>query len=313
MKYHSKTRDASCVMRPLDYARDRRALRNSSFAAALLRRTDTQYAICNTNTKAFTLTEVMTALVILAIASSSVLVVINRCVASAADSTLRMQAFEVARDNMEKLLSSGSVEETADYGDSDKYPGIKWQTVVETFYEPITARMWVRAVCSAEYTDSTGETQTIELTHWLTDVTKAQLLQIMEQQDEEQQEQESLADQLIETTKEAAEYADVDEETIQQWVDNGMTTTEDGFFFKDNLDLYKKTGGNPSDEQKKQQVTSILQLLELAKKRAVPVEIEATGGQKEQDNVDPVTGLTYDELEKMNVSEIFDLLKGKKK
>lgn len=258
---------------------------------------------------AFTLTEVMTALVILAIVSSSVLVVINRCVASAADSTLRMQAFEVARDNMEKLLSSGSVEETADYGDSDNYPGIKWQTVVETFYEPITARMWVRAVCSSEFTDSTGETQTIELTHWLTDVTKAQLLQIMEQQEQEQQEQELLADQLIETTKQAAEYADVDEETIQQWVDNGMLTTEDGSFIKKNLDLYKRTGGNPSDEQKKQQITSILQLLELTKTRAVSGEIEATSGQKEKDNVDPVTGLTYEKLEKMNISEIFNLLK----
>jgi prepilin-type N-terminal cleavage/methylation domain-containing protein len=273
---------------------------------------NTQYAIRNTK-KAFTLTEVMTALVILAIVSSSVLVVINHCVASAADSALRMQAFEAARNNMEQLLSSASVEETADYGDSDKYPGIKWQTVVETFYEPITARMWVRAVCSAEYTDSTGETQTIELTHWLTDVTKEQLLQIMEQQDEQQQEQEWLADHIIETTKEAAEYADVDEQTIQQWVDNGMLTTEDGSFIKANLDLYKQTGGNPSDEQKKQQVTSILQLLDLAKTRAMPGQIEATGGQKEQDNIDPVTGLTYEELEKMNVSEIFNLLKGRNK
>ena len=259
--------------------------------------------------KAFTLAEVMTALVVLAIVSSSVMVVINRCVASAADSSLRMQAFEVARDNMEKLLASGSVEETADYGDGDKYPEIKWQTLVETFYEPITARMWVRAVCSAEYADNIGETQTIELTHWLTDVTKAQLLQIMEQQEQEQEEQEWIADQIIETVEEATEYADVDEETIQQWVDNGMLTTEDGSFIKDNLDLYKRTGGNPSDEEKKLQIRSILHLLELAQQRAGLGEIGATGGQKEQSEVDPVTGLTYEELEQMDVSEIFNLLK----
>lgn len=260
---------------------------------------------------AFTLTEVMTALVILAIVSSSVLVVINRCVASAADSALHMQAFEVARENMEKLLASDSVEETTDYGDSDKYPEIKWQTVVETFYEPITARMWVRAVCSAEYTDSIGETQTVELIHWLTDVTKGQLLQIMEQQQEQQEEQEWLADQLIESTEEAAEYADVDKDTIEQWLDNGMLTTEDGSFVKDNLDLYKRTGGNPSAEQKQQQISSVMQLLELATMRAGSGQTGAAGGQQEQDEVDPVTGLTYEQLEQMDVSEIFDLLKDK--
>ncbi|MFA5252310.1 MAG: type II secretion system protein, partial [Phycisphaerae bacterium] len=76
---------------------------------------------------AFSLVEVMTALIILALISSSVLVVINRCMASAADSSLRMQAFEVARDNMETLLSRDEVEETVEYGSSDKYPEIKWQ------------------------------------------------------------------------------------------------------------------------------------------------------------------------------------------
>jgi len=216
-----------------------------------------------------------------------------------------MEAFEVARENMEKLLASDSAEETAEFGSSDKYPEINWQTVVETFYEPITARMWVRAVCSAEYTDIKGETQTVELTHWLTDVTKEQLLEIMEQQEEDQ---ELLADQLIETIEEAAEYAEVDTETIQQWVENGMLTTEDGSFIKDNLDLYKMTGGNPSAEEKKLQISSIRQLLQLIQQKPGSGEAD---GQEQQDNVDPVTGLTYEELEQMDVSEIFNLLKDK--
>ena len=261
-----------------------------------------QYAIRNTN-KAFTLIEVMAALVILAIVSSSVLVVINRCVASAADSALRMQAFEVARENMEKLLASGAVQETVEYGESDKYPGINWQTVVETFYEPITARMWVRAVCSAEYSDTKGQTQTVELTHWLTDVTKEQLVEIMNRQ----QEQEGLlAEQLIETIEQAAEYAQVDTETIQQWVENGMLTTEDGAFIKDNLDLYKMTGGNPTAEQKQLQISSIGQLLQLAQQKSVSGEAEG-----QQKDIDPVTGLTYEELEQMETIEIFNLLKNK--
>ncbi len=131
---------------------------------------------------AFSLIETVTALIILAIISSSVFAVINRCMSSVADSALRMQAFEVSRKNMETLLVKDSVAEMVEYGSSDKYPEIQWQTTVETFYEPITERMWIQAVCSAEYTDTAGDVQAVELTHWLTDLTKKQLIQIIESQ-----------------------------------------------------------------------------------------------------------------------------------
>ena len=135
---------------------------------------------------AFSLVEAVTALIILALISSSVLVVINRCMACAVDSELRMQAFEVARDNMETLLSKDSVKEMVEYGSSDKYPEIQWQTTVEMFYEPAIEQMqiWVRGICSAEYTDTAGEVQTIELTHWLTGLTKEQLIQMIKQEQE---------------------------------------------------------------------------------------------------------------------------------
>ena len=129
----------------------------------------------------------MAALAILALISSSVLVVINRCTASAADSALRMQAFGVVRDNMEKLLVLDSVGEKVEYGSSEKNPDIQWQTTVEAFYEPITARMWIRAICSAEYTDTDGEAQTVELTHWLTSLSKKQILNILEQKKKSRQ------------------------------------------------------------------------------------------------------------------------------
>ena len=90
-----------------------------------------------------------------------------------------MRAFEVARENMEKLLASESVAETSDYGESEKYPEIQWQTMVETFYEPLTSRIWFQAICSAQYTDTEGDEQTIELAHWLTEVSKAQLIQMI--------------------------------------------------------------------------------------------------------------------------------------
>lgn len=131
--------------------------------------------------KAFSLVEAVTALIILGLVCSSVLVVINRCLAGAADSELRMRAFEVARENMEKLLASESVAEISDYGESEKYPEIQWQTMVETFYEPLTSRIWFQAICSAQYTDTEGDGQTIELAHWLTEVSKAQLIQMIKE------------------------------------------------------------------------------------------------------------------------------------
>jgi len=196
---------------------------------------------------AFSLVETVTALIILAIVTSSVVVVINRCVISTADSAIRRQAFEVARDNMETLLTSSSVSEKVEVGTSDKYPEIQWQTTIEPFYEPVTRRIWVQAVCSAEYTDIAGELQTVKLTHWLTDLTKEQLLQMLQQHYEQLAE-----DQLLKTIEEAAYYVGVDEKTIQQWVQNGMPLTSDGYYIKDYLDLYVEYDGNPSEEAKNQ-------------------------------------------------------------
>ena len=253
--------------------------------------------------KAFTLAEVMTALVILGLICSGVLVVIGRCAASATDTALRMQAFEVARENMEKLLASESVQEGTDFGDSEKYPQIKWQTAVETFYEPITSQMWVRAVCSAEYSDSTDKTQTVELTHWLTKVTDEQMQELMEQL---QEDQEWLAEQILATIDEAAQYAQVDVQTIQRWIDNGMLTAEDGSFFKSNLDIYKNANGEPSAEEQNMQISSVEQLLELA-------EEQSESDEQQQGKIDPVTGLPYEDVDKMNVGEIFNLLKERKR
>lgn len=291
MRCHSKTRDVSCVMRVAD----------SSYVVC-----DACREARNTREKAFTLGEVVAALAILALVSSSVLVVINRCLASAADSRLRLQALEVARENMEKLLSANSVKETVEYGESDKYPQIKWETVVETFYEPITARMWIRAVCSAEYNDTEGESQTVELTHWLTDLTKEQLLQIMKQQEKED---EQLAGELIETLEEAAEYAGVEPETIEQWIENGMLTTDDGFFVKRNLDIYKLSNGTPSPEDQQLQAKSIADLRARTSKQGESGEQKAGGEQSWQNEIDPKTGLTYGELEEMEFSEIWELMK----
>ena len=269
---------------------------------------NTQYAIRNAKEKAFSLVEVLTALAILALICSSVLVVIDRCVASAADSSLRVRAFEVARENMEKLLASPSIQENVEYGESDKYPEITWQRVVETFYEPITARMWIRGICSAEYIDTEGQEQTVELTHWLTDLTKGQLFEIMSRDEEEEQ----LAAQLIGTIEEAAEYAGVDVQTIEQWLENGMFTTGDGSFVRMNLDIYKLSGGNPSPEDKSLQVKSEAELIKLTSEQG-KLDGTKAAQQTGQDEIDPRTGLTYEELEGMDVSEVWELMKNRRR
>jgi len=257
---------------------------------------------------AFSLVEVLTALAILALMSSSVLVVIDRCVVSAGDSALQMQAFEVARENMEKLLASTSLQENVEYGESNKYHEISWTTVVETFYEPISSRMWVRGICSAEYTDTEGQEQTVELTHWLAGLTKKQLLEVSTREGEEGQ----LTAQLIGTIEGAAEYADVDVRTIERWLDNGMLTTKDGSFVGMNLDIYLRSGGNPSPEDKKLQVQSEAELIKLKSRQSKPGGPE---GDKQgwQDEIDPRTGLTYGELENMDVSEVWELLKNRQR
>lgn len=244
---------------------------------------------------AFSLVEVVAALVILAFVSSSVLVVFNRYMASAANSVLRMQAFEVARKNMEELLTLDSVAESAEFGNSERYPDIGWQTVVETFYEPLTSRMWIQAICSAEYTDSENEVQTIVLTHWLTDVTKSQLLQILEQQ---QDEIEKLADQVIETLEEAAEYAGVDEQTIQEWIANGMPLTEEGFFPKGQLSLYMNSNGMPTEEDRRQQAKADAEIVKKAKQQAAQDKQSQQGKQgpiEDTDGVKRIGGRTLEE------------------
>ena len=251
------------------------------------------------NKSAFSLVEVLTALSILALISSSVLVIISQSAASGADSALRMRAFEVARENMEKLLSLQSVEEMTEYGESDIYPEITWQTVVETFYEPITSRVWLRGVCSAQYIDSEGLEQTIELTHWLTDLSKNQMLDVMSRDDQEDQ----LSAQLIGTIEEAADYAGVDVEVIEEWLANGLLKTDDGSFVKTNLDIFMNNNGQPSEEDKQQQVQSEAELLRLMQEQGM------IGG---ENDIDPETGLTYKELRKLDTSEIQDLMKDRR-
>ncbi|MEN6383720.1 MAG: type II secretion system protein [Phycisphaerales bacterium] len=135
----------------------------------------------------FTLIEMSVAIVILGMIIATVFTVMNHAVEIIGDWQTKMQAFEIARDNMEKLLAQKSLSDKFEYGTSETNPDITWETTVESFYEPVSNKMWMRAVCISEYKDSSGEDQKVELTHWLTSLSKKQIMQIMEQQQREQE------------------------------------------------------------------------------------------------------------------------------
>ena len=232
----------------------------------------------------FSLLEVLAALAILALASLSVLVVIDRCLASASDSTMRMEAFELVRENLEKILVMETVEETVDFGTSEKYPSISWQTVIEGFPEPVTGQMWVRAVCSADYRDSKEETQKIELVHWLSQLTDQQAGQMISQQELEKLE----VEQTMKTDEEAAAYAKIDTDTLRKWVADGLVKTPENGFLRYNLDIFILSKGSPTPEEKAEQVDSVKALamkLKMEQKRleeeaalGKPVDNSGTGG-----------------------------------
>lgn len=139
------------------------------------------------NRQAFTLVETAAALLVLSIIIGSVMVLVNRYTEAVMDMQLREQAFEIARSNMETLLAESKLSDTNDSGTSETNPGIEWETIVEPFYEPVTNRMWIRAVCSAGFKDTKGEFQDVELEHWITNLTAAQIKQILAQQQVEQE------------------------------------------------------------------------------------------------------------------------------
>ncbi|MBN2588658.1 MAG: hypothetical protein JXA96_02260 [Sedimentisphaerales bacterium] len=246
----------------------------------------------------FTLIEAIASTALLAFIISSTWVVIDRCVASTSNSIIKMQAFEVARENLETILVRESIKEKAEFGTSERYPGIEWETIIETFYEPINSQMWLRAICTAFYYDTNGEQKSVELEHWLTGLNKNQLLQILMRQEDGM---EDLSSQLIETIEDAAEYAGVSAETIEEWLDKGMKMTEDDFFTTTNLDLFKLNDGNPSEEDIENLQISSSEDLSRIKMQQNKTNMK--------DEIDPKTGLTYGQMEQMDIQEIWDVLK----
>ena len=132
--------------------------------------------------RGFTLVEIVAALAILVGIVASVLVVMEHAVQATIEMRSRQHAFEVARENLESLLTVSTLSDEMDYGASEKYPEIQWELRVEPFYEPISNKMWIRAVSSAGFLGEDNEEQTVELQQWLTGLNAQQIKQILRQQ-----------------------------------------------------------------------------------------------------------------------------------
>jgi len=228
--------------------------------------------------KGFTLLEVLCSLGILSIICSSAMVIMSRNKDSSFNVTMRLRALEVARENIEQILVSQTIEEQTEYGVSEKYPAIEWESTIETFYAPLEGQTWARAISVARYKDMQDVDQEVELEHWLSRVTDAEMDTLGQL--------EGADSQLYQTIEEAGQYAGVDELVLLEWVQNGMVQTDEGYFIQANLDLFLRTNGNPSPEELQQQALTGT-FNELAD-QAVDAHLDR--GEPEQGTFDPQGG-----------------------
>lgn len=198
--------------------------------------------------KGFTLLEIICSLGILSIICSSAVVIMARNKESSYNVTMQLRALEVARENMEQILVLDTVKEMTQYSESERYPAIEWESNIETFDSPLEGQTWARAKCIARYKDLDDNEQSVELEHWLCKVSAED----MEDLDQLQQ-GESL---LLETITDAADFMGVPEQEILIWIENGMVQTLEGYFIQANLELYARTHGEPSPEERDMQDTS---------------------------------------------------------
>jgi len=160
----------------------------------------------------FSLIEVTVAMIILTMIGVSVVTVMNRLIDSVIDCQLKTEAFELARENMEQILVAKTAKDTVEFGVSETNPDMSWEKTIESFYEPVTNRMWMKATCLTSYLDSSGEEQEIKLTHWLNALSKKQMMQIIAQEKALAEYEDALGEDEAEQDEEDIDDEDADDE-----------------------------------------------------------------------------------------------------
>jgi len=177
--------------------------------------TAANYKFSNYSRGGFTLIEALTALVIVGFICGTVLVVINDSVDSIADQSSRLEAIEVARENMEAMTSQSVLQESVETGMSDIYPDIEWTKSVEVVEFPGGSRMWMKAVSSANFYNSANELEEVKFENWLAPLTEQQQKLVLKDRQSEQQylseleaEQAAEEEELMEDEQEQTEKQD---------------------------------------------------------------------------------------------------------
>ncbi len=166
-------------------------------------KTAANYKFSKYSRSGFTLIEALTALVIVGFTCGTVLVVINDSVDSISDQSSRLEAIEVARENMESMTSQTVLKEFAETGLSELYPNIEWtKTVVVTPF-PGASRLWLMATSTANFYNSENELEEVKFESWLAPLTPQQEKLVMQDKQLEQKylaelEQQKSAEQELE-------------------------------------------------------------------------------------------------------------------
>lgn len=129
---------------------------------------------------AFTIVEVLAAMIIVGMIAGSVMVVINNCIESIDEMCVRQEAFELAKENIEKVLLSSKVKESIESGTSDINPEVECEVKIRAEDSKTEdGGMWVQATITSTFKDENNKPQTIEFNTWLTKLTEAEEKQLL--------------------------------------------------------------------------------------------------------------------------------------
>jgi hypothetical protein len=169
--------------------------------------------------------------------------------------------------------------------------------------------MWVRAVCTAEYTDTEGTPKKVELTNWLTNLSDDQVSQLTARSALQKK---AIAKHIIETEELAAEYAGVNAETLRKWVKNGMPMTDTGEYLKPWLDLYLQTSGNPTGQDRQDTLAkypelSIARPATTTQGQSTTTGTQTSGAQAQPGSETPDMGPDFEKLDP-EIQRVFEEL-----
>ncbi|MGE4285836.1 MAG: prepilin-type N-terminal cleavage/methylation domain-containing protein [Phycisphaerae bacterium] len=180
------------------------------------------------NRKAYTLVEAMAALLVMGIVVSGVVVTITNCLETMIDMRLENNAVDLARENMEYILSKNDAYEFYDSGVDEFNPDLNWEIGFEVATYPNTSDMWVRAFSTSGYYRTDGEYKTIEFESWI--------VRLSDEQQQQYKEQATAEQQMLDDVADAVSEAQAEKDTAEEETDTGSVEPADNSELQELLD-----------------------------------------------------------------------------